>query len=58
LQLEDTLQSLQGAPRRLALSDFSLWLVAATDYSMSAKTKSVFEQTQAEQLKNKWDQPK
>jgi len=56
--LEDTLQSLQGAPRRLALSDFSLWLVAATDYSMSAKTKSVFEQTQAEQLKNKWDQAK
>jgi len=34
LQLEDTLQSLQGAPRRLALSDFSLWPVAATDYSM------------------------
>ena len=58
LELEDALQSLQGTPRRLAMSDFSLWPVAAHDYSMSSKTKSVFDRTQEEQLKNKWDQPK
>jgi hydroxyacylglutathione hydrolase len=58
LQLEDALNSLHGTPRRLALADFSLWPVAATDYSMSPRTKAVFEQTQAQQLKNKWDQPR
>lgn len=57
LELEDALKSLNGTPRRLALSDFSLWPVAAHDYSMSAKTKELFERTQQEQLKNKWDQP-
>jgi glyoxylase-like metal-dependent hydrolase (beta-lactamase superfamily II) len=58
LELEDALKSLNGTPRRLALSDFSLWPVAAYDYSMSSKTKELFERTQQEQLKNKWDQPK
>lgn len=57
LELEDALKSLNGTPRRLALADFSLWPVAAHDYSMSTKTKDIFERTQAEQLKNKWDQP-
>jgi len=58
LELEDALRSLHGTPRRVALSDFSLWPVAAHDYSMSAKTKEIFEHTQKEQLENKWDQPK
>jgi hydroxyacylglutathione hydrolase len=58
LELEDALTSLHGVPQRLAMSDFSLWPVAANDYSMSPKTKAVFDQTQEEQLKNKWDQPK
>jgi hydroxyacylglutathione hydrolase len=58
LELEDALKSLNGIPRRLALSDFSLWPVVAHDYGMSAKTKELFERTQQEQLKNKWDQPK
>lgn len=57
LELEAALQSLNGKPQRLALSDFSLWPVQARDYSMSAKTKDVFDRTQEEQLKNKWDQP-
>ncbi len=57
LELEDAIKSLNGTPRRLALSDFSLWPVAAHDYSMSSKTKEVFDRTQEEQLKNKWDQP-
>jgi glyoxylase-like metal-dependent hydrolase (beta-lactamase superfamily II) len=58
LELEDALKSLSGTPRRLALSDFSLWPVAARDYSMSSKTQKLFDRTQEEQLKNKWDQPK
>jgi hydroxyacylglutathione hydrolase len=57
LELETALQSLNGQPRRLAMSDFTLWPVQSGDYSMSAKTKAVFDSTQEEQLKNKWDQP-
>jgi glyoxylase-like metal-dependent hydrolase (beta-lactamase superfamily II) len=58
LELEDALKSLGGTPRRLALSDFSLWPIVNKDYSMSQRTKETFDRTQAEQLKNKWDQPK
>jgi glyoxylase-like metal-dependent hydrolase (beta-lactamase superfamily II) len=58
LELEDALKSLNGTPKRLALSDFSLWPVAARDYSMSPRTQKTFDQVQAEQQKNKWDQPK
>ena len=57
LELEDALKSLNGKASRLAMSEFSLWPVAAHDYSMSAETKNLFERTQEEQLKNKWDQP-
>ena len=46
------------AKMRVALADFSLWPIVKQDYSMSEKTKALFESTQAEQLKNKWDQPK
>jgi len=58
LELEDGLKSLNGTARRVALADFSLWPIVKKDYSMSQKTKDLFESTQAEQLKNKWDQPK
>jgi glyoxylase-like metal-dependent hydrolase (beta-lactamase superfamily II) len=58
LELEDGLKSLNGTARRVALADFSLWPIVKKDYSMSEKTKALFESTQAEQLKNKWDQPK
>jgi hydroxyacylglutathione hydrolase len=57
LQLEAALQSLNGKPQRLALGDFSLWPVQSSDYSMSARTKAVFEKTQQQQLNNRWDQP-
>jgi hydroxyacylglutathione hydrolase len=58
LELEYALELLHGMPRPVAMSDFSLWPAMSPDYSMSAKTKDVFERTQEEQLKNKWDQPK
>jgi hydroxyacylglutathione hydrolase len=58
LELEDGLKSLNGTARRVALADFSLWPIVKKDYSMTEKTKDLFESTQAEQLKNKWDQPK
>ena len=58
LELEDGLKSLNGTARRVALADFSLWPIVKKDYSMSEKTKALFESTQAEQLKNKWDQRK
>ena len=56
LELEDALRSLHGTPKRLALSEFSLWPVAARDYSMSSRTQKTFDEVQAEQLKNKWNQ--
>jgi glyoxylase-like metal-dependent hydrolase (beta-lactamase superfamily II) len=58
LELEDGLKSLNGVSKHLALRDFSLWPVAAHDNSMSTHTQKTFDQVQAEQLKNKWDQPK
>jgi glyoxylase-like metal-dependent hydrolase (beta-lactamase superfamily II) len=58
LELEDGLKSLNGVSKHLALRDFSLWPVAARNSSMSPHTQKTFEQVQAEQLKNKWDQPK
>jgi hydroxyacylglutathione hydrolase len=58
LELEAALQSLNGKPRRLALSDFTLWPVQSGDYSMSPRTKAIFDSTQEEQLRNKWDQPR
>lgn len=57
LELEDALTSLHGKPARLALRDFSVWPVGPT-YAMRPKTAELFEKTQAEQLKNMWDQPK
>lgn len=58
LELEDGLKALNGTPRRVALADFSIWPIVKRDYSMSDSTKATFDRTQAEQLKNKWDQPK
>ena len=58
LELEDALKSLNGTPRRLALADFSLWPIVNKDYSMSTKTQQLFDRTQEDQLKNKWNQPK
>jgi len=58
LEMEDALKSLNGVPKRLALSDFSLWPVAAKDYSMSPRTQKTFDETQKEQLLKKWDQTK
>jgi glyoxylase-like metal-dependent hydrolase (beta-lactamase superfamily II) len=56
-ELNDALLSLHGKPARLALKDFSLWPVGPS-YAMSSKTADVFRQTQEEQLKNMWNQPK
>jgi len=58
LELEDGLKALNGTPRRVALADFSIWPIVKRDYSMSDSTRATFDKTQAEQLKNKWDQPK
>lgn len=56
LELEDALVSLHGKPRRLALAEFSIWPVGASQ-NMGSATQQKFEETQKEQLKNMWDQP-
>ena len=57
LELDDGLKSLGGKPQRLALRDFSIWPVAAESSAMSRKTQELFDKTQAEQLKQMWNQP-
>lgn len=58
LELEEGLKSMQGAPRRLAMRDFTIWPIATNEQGLGAKMEEVFKQTQEQQLKNKWNQPK
>ncbi len=56
LELEDALKSMHGTPRRLAMRDFTLWPVAPNSQSLGPKMAEIYKETQAKQLKNKWDQ--
>jgi glyoxylase-like metal-dependent hydrolase (beta-lactamase superfamily II) len=58
LELEDALKSMHGVPRRMAMRDFTIWPVNPGEKGLGAQMNQVFEKTQTEQLKNKWDQPK
>jgi hydroxyacylglutathione hydrolase len=58
LELEDGLKSVEKKPRRLATRDFTIWPVTPNDQSLGAEMKKIFEETQAQQLRDKWDQPK
>lgn len=55
LELQDALTSMHGHPRRLAMSDFTIW-PSPTDAAQKAAVQKVFEETQSYQLGHKWNQ--
>ena len=58
LELEDGLKSMEGAPRRLATRDFTIWPVDPHEHGLGPEMEQIFKQTQAEQVPNKWNQPR
>ncbi|HEY1986408.1 MAG TPA: MBL fold metallo-hydrolase [Terracidiphilus sp.] len=57
LELEDGLQSMSRAPRRLATRDFTIWPVDPKEKGLGPQMEEIFKRTQEEQLPNKWNQP-
>ena len=57
LELENGLESMQSAPRRLATRDFTIWPVDPKEKGLGPQMEEIFKRTQAEQLANKWNQP-
>jgi hydroxyacylglutathione hydrolase len=55
LALDDGLKSMQAAPHRMAMSDFTIW--PREPQGKDDQLQATFRKTQEEQLKNKWDQP-
>ncbi len=56
LELEDGLNSMQNAPHRMAMADFTIWPVDPKEKGLGARMQQIFKETQAEQLAHKWDQ--
>jgi hydroxyacylglutathione hydrolase len=57
LELEDGLKSMHGVPHRLAMRDFTVWPLDPKEHGLGPVMEEIYKRTQAEQLKNKWDQP-
>ena len=57
LELEDGLNSMQGAPRQLAFADFTIWPLDPNAHGLGPKMEEIFKKTQEVELKNKWNQP-
>jgi hydroxyacylglutathione hydrolase len=57
LELEDGLKSMHGVPHRLATRDFTIWPLDPKDHGLGPAMEEIYKRTQAEQLKNKWNQP-
>lgn len=55
LEMQTALDSVHGAPKRIAYRDFSLWPVGPAFHATDAD-QSTFKQTQKQQLDHKWDQ--
>lgn len=58
LELEEGLKSMEGKPRRLAMRDFTIWPVTPEEKGLGSEMNKIFEQTQRQQLRDKWNQPK
>ena len=58
LELENGLESMQDAPHRLATRDFTIWPLDPKQQGLGPEMEEIFKRTQAEQLGNKWSQPK
>jgi glyoxylase-like metal-dependent hydrolase (beta-lactamase superfamily II) len=57
LELEDGLKSMHGVPHRLATRDFTIWPLDPKEHGLGSAMEDIYKRTQAEQLKNKWNQP-
>jgi hydroxyacylglutathione hydrolase len=57
LELEDGLKSMEAAPRRMALADFTIWPLDPKEKGLGPEMEEIYKRTQAEQLAHKWDQP-
>jgi hydroxyacylglutathione hydrolase len=57
LELEDGLKSMEKAPHRMALADFTIWPLDPKEKGLGTQMELLYKQTQAEQLANKWNQP-
>jgi hydroxyacylglutathione hydrolase len=57
LELENGLQSIEDAPRRLATRDFTIWPLDPKQQGLGPEMDEIYKRTQAEQLANKWNQP-
>jgi hydroxyacylglutathione hydrolase len=57
LELEDGLKSMEQAPRRLALADFTIWPLDPKQKGLGPEMEQIYKRTQAVQLGNKWNQP-
>jgi hydroxyacylglutathione hydrolase len=57
LELEDSLQSMQGKPRRRAMRDFTIWPTEPRGHGLGPEMDKIYKQTQETQQKNKWNQP-
>jgi hydroxyacylglutathione hydrolase len=57
LELENGLQSMQSAPRRLATRDFTIWPLDPKQQGLGPEMDEIYKRTQAEQQANRWNQP-
>jgi hydroxyacylglutathione hydrolase len=57
LELSNGLKSMQGKPTRLATRDFTIWPLDPKENGLGPAMEEIYKQTQAVQLKNKWNQP-
>jgi len=58
LELEDGLKSTCGAPRRMAMRDFTIWPTLPEDRGLGAKMEEIYKRTSEKQQRDKWNQPK
>lgn len=58
LELEDGLKSMEAAPHRLAMADFTIWPIDPRQGGLGPQMNEIYKHTQEEQLKNKWSQPR
>lgn len=58
LELEDGLKSMSTSPHRMAMRDFTIWPLSQEDHGLGAKMEEIYRQTQEQQQRDKWNQPK
>ena len=57
LELENGLESMKDAPRRLATRDFTIWPLDPNQEGLGPQMDEIYKRTQADQQAHKWNQP-